>query len=202
MAVTWTQLLGDYTAALNDAATLFKAEDLERHLRTAARIVASTKRPRTKAAELTLVADQCHYEAPADLVLPKLSSWGHTPAMPWTKPRGPLPQIRTALVDDATHLVLSPAPSAEQIAAYGARYPYYYLAAHVIDTAADTTTIGEADVDLVILRALVEAMRAASVRGAGKPVHLRNATAPGSSPKNTTPAALYTALLAEFESAR
>lgn len=200
MAVTLSDLLADYRASLHDASKVFSddGKDLLRHLRTACREVGRHKRPRTLTAEVTLVADQVEYSGvPDDLLLPKISQWGHVNTKPWLMPRDPLPVIR--VLDGTTRkLTLSPPPTSAQIAAFGSTYVYYYLAAHTLDETEDTTTIAEQDRDLVVLRAQAEAMRELAIRDAGKPVSLRGGAASGSAPKVGTPAALYQSLLAEW----
>lgn len=200
MGVEYSTLLADYRASLHDAAKIFSddSKDLRRHLALAAREVARHKRPRTLTATVTLVADQAEYEGvPEDLLLPKISQWGHVNVKPWLVPREPLPVIR--VLDGTTRkLVLAPPPSSAQIAAFGATFTYYYLAAHTLDESANTTTIAAEDRDLVILRAQAEAMRELALRDAAKPVTLRGGNASGGAPKVGTPAALYQSLLAEF----
>lgn len=200
MGIALADLLSDYKASLHDAAAVFADDgsDLLRHLRTACREVGRHKRPRTLTSEVTLVADQVEYTGvPDDLLLPKISQWGHVNVKPWLAVRDPLPVI--GLLDGSTRkLLLRPPPTAAQIGAYGATYVYYYLAAHTLDVDAGTTTVAEQDRDLVILRAQAEAMRELAMRDAGKPVSLRGGSPSGSSPKIGTAAALYQSLLAEF----
>jgi hypothetical protein len=205
MPVTFANLLTDYKASLNDAASVFTDAhdaDFKRHLNAAARALALGKRPRTKVGELTLVADQQTYTTvPADLLLPKSALWGLSGEAPWNLPRGPLPTLTLATGDDdAPMLVLSPAPTACQIAAYGSTYRYWYFAAHTLTDA--ECTIAERDVNLVILRAQVEAMRELTFRNFIKPVTLRAGSgAAGSQPRNGQPAHLFEALLHEFNGA-
>lgn len=200
MSLSLADLLQDYRASLHDARAVFADDDsdLLRHLRTACREVARHKRPRTLAAEITLVADQVEYTGvPDDLLLPKVSQWGFVNVKPWLAPRDPLPVI--SLLDGSTRkLLLRPPPTAAQISAFGSTYVYYYLAAHTLDVDTGTTTVAEQDRDLVVLRAQVEAMRELAIRDAGKPVTLRGGSPSGSAPKIGTPAALYQSLLAEF----
>lgn len=200
MPIALDELLDSYQHSLHDAAGVFRDDcsDFLRHLRVALREVALHKRPRTLTASVTLVADQVEYEdVPEDLLLPKLSQWGHVNVKPWLMPRDPLPVIR--VLDGTTRkLILAPPPTAAQIAAFGATFTYYYVAAHTLDADANTTTLSERDQDLVILRAQAEAMRELAMRDAAKPVTLRAGSASGGAPKVGVPAALYQSLLAEF----
>lgn len=209
MGLTVTDLLPDYKASLNSARSVFgedntseQTANLTRHLQAAARAIALGKRPRTRQGLLTLVADQPSYASvPDDLLLPKVALWGMANmARPWCNPPGALPILTLADgVDGAPQLMLTPAPSAEQIAVYGTEYRYYYFAAHQITDQVDTSTLQERDRALVILRAQVEAMRETAIRNAHKPVTLRDGG--GGLGRNTTPAALYEQLLAEYERA-
>lgn len=205
MAVALADLLADYKASLHDAVAIFVTDPVSddhfvRHLRMAMRAVAIQKRPRTSAAELTLVAGQGSYAAPDDMLLPKISQWGHTGVPAWRQPRGQRPRMQ--LIDsDPRELLLTPPPNCEQIAAWGSSYVYYYAAAHTLDENAGTTTLADADINLVILRAQVEAMREAAMRDVAKPVHLRGGSPSGSVPKAGMPAALYQQLLAEYRDA-
>jgi hypothetical protein len=210
MGLTLDELLPDYTASLNDARLVFgedesvdQAENLTRHLHAAAAAISIDKRPRTAQASLTLVADQDAYtDVPADLLTPKFGLWGTDRLRAiWRAPRGPLPTLTLAQTAAGPALILTPAPSCEQIDAWGATYRYYYFASHAITDTASTSTLAARDKGLVILRAQVEAMRETAMRNAHKPVTLRDASAGGGQTRNTTPAALYAALLAEYERA-
>lgn len=203
---TTEELVALHKRSLQDTASLFNAAadaDFVRHLRIAARAVSERKRTRTLPAALTVASGQSLYDAPADLLEVKIGAWGvaeqHT--APWNAPRGPLPSLRR-VENPATGLVqiqLSPAPSAAQIDCYGPSYPYYYLAMHLVpDTGASTVT--DRELDLVLLRAKVEAMRELSIRNHNKPVTLRAAQGLGDAvlTKNMTAPALYAQLLQEY----
>jgi len=207
MGLTLASLLPDYTASLNDARLVF-GEDaspeqtaaLTRHLRAAAVALSAAKRPRTCMASVTLVADQASYaDVPTDLLLPKVATWGVSTLQPWHLPPGPLPIITLAELDGVPMLVLNPPPTACQITAFGSTYAYYYFGTHQITEDAGTSTLQEKDRNLLILRAQVEAMRETAMRNAHKPVTLRDGG--GGMTRNSTPAALYMQLLAEFNEA-
>lgn len=193
-------LRADLAASLGDAGATFSQPDLDRHLTVAAHEL-GRKRRRTLSATLQLVAGQSEYAAPADLVMPTMSSWGvseRAASRPWrnTWP-GRLPRL-TALGDPgAMKLLLTPAPTAQQIQLLGASYPFYYLAAHHLDADATKTTVREVDRGLLLLRAQAEAMKELAMRNLKKPVSMREGL--NASPRNGTPAALYDQLLRAWE---
>lgn len=205
-------LVADYRASLNDAASVFLPPPEEegadpdtaflRHLRTAARDLALSKRPRTLVGELSLVAGQSAYgTVPEDLLLPKVGFWSARFIAPWNLPRAPMPVLTLVEQGGQRYLHLRPSPTAEQIHVFGASYGYYYLADHVLTE--ETVTVSMRDRGLLILRAQAEAMRELAFRNYTKPVSLRGGSgAMGGMPRNSTAAALYQALLAEFERAR
>lgn len=208
MGITLTSLLPDYRASLNSARLVFgedgtpeQTANLTRHLNAAAVAISLGKRPRTKQASLALAEGQGTYAAvPVDLLIPKVGIWGTSyQAEPWNAPRGPLPTLTLSETDDGQVLNLSPPPTASQLLAYGCTYAFYYFAAHKITDDPGTSTLQEKDRQLLILRAQVEAMRETAIRSAHKPVTLRDGG--GGVGRNTTPAALYAALLQEYERA-
>lgn len=203
---TTEELAALHKRSLLDAAGFFAAAndaDLIRHLRIAAREISRHKRTRTLPAALDLVAGQPLYDAPANLMEVKIGSWGvneqHT--APWNQPRGPLPSLRRIEdpVSGLAKIQLVPAPSSAQMDAYGASYPYYYLATHQVPDAG-LSTITDRELDLLLLRAKVEAMRELSIRNHNKPVTLRAGQGLGDAvmAKNATPPALYEQFLKEY----
>lgn len=205
MGLRFADLLPDYKASLNDAASVFTAADdadYKRHLSIAAAALSREKRPRTVAADLTVTAGVGEYTGvPADLIAPKVSLWNNGHASPWTLPPGPLPTLSVLGDGDGRVMVLQPAPTAAQIACFGATYRYYYLAEHAITTDAATSTLLPKDKALLILRAQIEAMRELSFRAYKKPITLRagDGVAGGVASKNQTPPALWDLLRAEYE---
>jgi hypothetical protein len=207
VGVVLSALVADLKASLHDAASVFTAAqdaDYTRMLGVAARDLAATKRPRTLVGEFSLVADQDIYTTvPADLLLPKVGIWGSSTmrSRPWDAPNEPLPTISRAELGGVIVLVLSPAPSARQISAFGSLYRYYYLAAHVLSENANTSTIQDRDAGLLLLRAQAEAMRELAMRNYFKPVTLRGASPGVNMSRNGEPATLYQAMLREFREA-
>ena len=181
--------------SLHDAASvLADPADFDRCLAVAAEDLGRLM-PRTLASTLTLVAGQAEYAAPADFLRFKMALWGaSTPVQPWDKCYpGRLPDVS----DAAGLLVLSPAPTAMQIALLGASYRFFYFAGYAVADAAAQTTVPEHSRSLLLLRAQAEACRELALRNVSKPVTMRDAV--GSQPRNGTPSALYQMLLAEFE---
>lgn len=199
-------LVADLKASLNDAQSAFTAAadaDFVRHIATAALAFGSI-RPRTLVASLSLVADQAEYAAPTAFLAFKSSLWGIAPrarAQPWeTAWPGRLPDVRYVEQSDGTKkLYLDPPPTSAQISALGADFRYYYFAAHVVDASAANTTILAGERGLLLLRAQAESCRELAIRGSKKPVQLRDGLTGMS--RNSTPAALYQALLQEFRGA-
>lgn len=201
MGIAYADLLIDYRTSLQDAASMFSDDgaDFLRHLKLAAREVARVKRPRTLTHTVTIEAGKSEYPGvvPDDLLMCKAATWGHLGDQPWRYPRGPIP-ILSVTAHTPRRLVLTPAPTAEQVAAFGTAFTFFYLAGHTFDVAGDTS-LTDADRDLVILRAQAEAMRELAIRDVAKPVTLRGGSASGSAPKVAVPAALYQSLLAEWD---
>ncbi len=200
------ELVGLHKRSLLDAASFFDAPadaDFIRHLRIAGRALAvDNKRPRTLADSITLSAGVPQYPAPDNLVQVKTSGWGvaETQAAPWNVPRTPLPILRLLYDDAGNRLVsLSPAPTADQLAAFGASYPYYYTGAHDLPDNGDSSVTDD-ELDLLLLRAKVEALRELSIRNHSKPVTMHGGSGEGIA-RNQTAASLYAAFLQEYQAA-
>lgn len=206
LAYTLAALVALHKASLLDAAEQFiEPADaaFKRHLTVAGREIAIRKRPRTLAASLTVTAGTALYPAPADLLEVKVADWGlGRRAAPWNYPRGPLPLLSLWRPDPAAapQLRLSPPPTQDQVSAFGAAMPYYYLATHALPDAGDTS-ITDRELNLLLLRAKVEAMRELAISASQKPVTLRVGQGMGDAvmSKNMTPPALYEQFLKEYE---
>lgn len=204
-AYTQEELVGLHKRSLLDAASFFAADDSDfiRHLRIAGRALATdNKRPRTLAASFQLVAGVSQYPAPDNLVQVKTSPWGvmQMQTAPWCAPRQPLPILRLLQTVTGEQLVcLTPAPSPEQIASFGANYPFYYTAAHDVPDSGDSS-VTDVELDLLLLRAKVEAMRELSIRNHSKPVTMHGGAGEGVA-RNQTAASLYEAFLKEYRDA-
>jgi hypothetical protein len=198
-------LLADYKASLQDSAKVFIAPldaDFIRHLDVAA-LDFSRIRRRTLLGEVSLVAGQFNYPAPANLLAYKSDVWS-VPASrmnPWDRNYpGRLPDVRVAENGAARELHFSPAPTGQQIGALGSVFKFYYFAAHSIGDTAAATTIFPGDRGLLILRAQAEAMKELSMRNITKPVQMRDGISSG--PRNGTPQYLFEVLMKMFEEAK
>lgn len=205
MGLTWNELLPGYVASLNDAASTFKGTeddaqaDFRRHLLRAADALSREKRTLTAVGELQVSAGVAMYDAPANLLLPKLQAWSQLHVQPWDAPNEPMPVVLLIDTPEGKKLRLQPAPSPNQIRCFGSTFRFYYLVAHAITEDAATSTLTEGARHLLYLRAQAEAMRELAFRGYAKPVTLRAGSGVGASPaRNMTPAALHQALLDEY----
>lgn len=202
MSMARASLVADLKASLQDAASVFTAvsdADFVRHLDKAA-LDMGRRRPRTLLGSVSLVAEQATYAAPADLLTYKVDTWGQHRIQPWDdRYPGRLPQVRQAELAGVKVLSFTPAPTAAQITILGAEFGFYYLAGHEIGDAEADTTVPAGDRGVLLLRAQAEACRELAMRGMTKPVALRDGHS--GTPRNSTPAALWEALMAEFERA-
>lgn len=112
----------------------------------------SRDRPRRRRTSLVLQAGIGAYgNAAADFMSIFFVDWGRDAGNPrfWERERtraiGQVPNVWK--IDE--QLYVHPAPTAEQIAAYGSAFPFFYNAAHVVTDA--TSTIPAADDPLVVL---------------------------------------------------
>lgn len=197
-------LAADLKASLHDAGEVFTAAggaDFVRLLDMALLDMARV-RTRTLLGSVTLVAGQMAYALPADLFLYKADLWADPSRIgpPWAKTwPGRLPSVRIAWAGGTRQLLLNPPPTAQQIALLGDAFNFYYLAKHALGADEADTTLQAGDRGLLLLRAQAEAMRELAMRNIAKPMSIRDGL--NSAPKNGTPAALYSALLQEFERA-
>lgn len=193
-------LVADMTASLHDAIEVFDAPgDLQRLLKTAAADF-STHRPRTLLGKLTVEIGRIEYPAQDDMYQFKSSLWGNAPvprAKPWERSwPGPMPDVRTVDGTTGRELHLVPAPTALQLMTLGSEFRYYYFGTHTIGETAAETTLSQDDRFLLLLRAQAEAMRELMIRNIKKPVAMRDSL--NSSPRNSTPAAMYEKLMEEW----
>lgn len=195
-------LVADLKASLLDAAGSFRAPldaDYDRHLNVALTALTAW-RAHTMAGEITLSEGVDAYAAPADLWRFKLSLWGSPGGAmpkPWEKGwPGRLPTVRDISTAAGPMLWLTPAPSAQQIAALGATYRFFYYARLTAGADAADTTVSEADRGLLILRAQAEAMRELAIREAVRPVTARDGVS--GRPSSGTAAALHAQFLEQF----
>lgn len=200
-------LAQDLQRSLHDSAGVFAADDyadLKRFLNLALPDMA-WKRPITRLGQVTLVEGEPRYTLAvyADLANYKTYLWDKAAGypQPWEPGYpGALPRVAMQRDGAVPYLVFDPAPSAAHIALRGSVCKFYYFAMPVIGVDAADTTVAEQDRGLLLLRAQAEAMRELTIRNAGKPVQLRDGLS--GTPRNSTPSALYQALLAEFLESR
>lgn len=195
--MTLDDLLDDHRAQLGKCAARFASDDdLARHLRNAADRL-SGKCPRWASAGIALTAGVADYAAPADLYGGPTTDWGRYPArQPWDDDfLGYPPRLLMVYVADALKIRLIPEPTAAQLTAWGSTLTYRYLTRHRIDD--DVVTFTELQRALVLLAALVEAMR--DLAADTTVVQLQKGLA--GLPTAGTPAYLYEKLLLELERA-
>ena len=201
-SMTRDDLVADLKRSLHDAGSAFNAPGDADWLRflAAALVGMQTKRPRTLLGSVILVADQDRYTiTEADFAQDKTHSWGSRPPKPWAPEYpGALPRVSVAQEGTANVLVFDPAPSMLHISAHGSTFRFWYFGTHTAD--ATGSTLAPVDRPLLLLRAQAEAMRELTLRNVNKPVALRDGLS--GTPRNSTPAALYQALLQEWERAR
>lgn len=199
-------LVADLKRSLNDSAALFDAAndgDFVRFLQGALADM-SWKRPVTRLGQVTLVAGQSEYpmEAYTDFYAYKHHLWDEAVRVqPWEPGYpGAVPRVTGNRDGSKNFLAFSPAPSAGHLAARGAVFKFYYLARHALGVDEADTTVAPVDRGLLLLRAQAEAVLELTLRGLSKPVHLRDGLS--GTPRNSTPRALYDALLTAFQEAR
>lgn len=206
-----TELIGELRASLMDSAQYFQGTpadedasieadpdaDFRRHLRLAAADYGRLK-GHTLLAEVEIAPGQALYPVPADILHVQTPLWGtERRIMPWADNHpGPLPRARLVNFLNEDRLQLNPPPTWEQIQALGTTYRYLYVAS-LWDGDVDTEIPGNSsDRALLLLRAQAEACRELAMQGLTKPIETRTSQ---QMPRNATPAAMYQALLQEFE---
>jgi hypothetical protein len=199
------EVLADLKASLGDAAGSFAAAgdaDFKRHLRVAL-VAMQEKRPRTLVGEVQLTADQPSYSLAAVPAFAAYKSliWGGKRIRPW-EPfyPGALPRVQAVQDSGSYTLFFDPPPSSAHVAAFGTACKFWYWAEHSLGATAAACTLAAADLPLLVLRAQAEAMRELSLRNSQKVVQMRDGYS--GAPRNVTPAALYAALLKEWQDAR
>lgn len=197
-------VVSDLKSSLGDAAKAFAAGADADFLRllAVALVGMQAKRPRTLLGTLTLVVDEPSVAVTQpDFVQYKTNVWGTRPPQPWSPCYpGPVPRVQAVNSGTGWALAFDPAPSYKHIAVYGSSFKFWYFGAHALSDTAELTTVQAADRPLLLLRAQAEAMRELSMRNINKPVALRDGYS--GTPRNSTPAALYEALLQEWERAK
>lgn len=197
-------LIADLKRSVHDSGDFFSASadaDWKRVLAIAA-LAMQTKRPRTLLGTVTLTAGEVRVALPqTDFAQYKTHVWGTTLVRPWEPCYpGALPRVAAVSEGSTWALMFDPAPTVMHLAAFGSTFKFWYFATHTLGEDAAETTLQPADRPLLLLRAQAELMRELSMRNVNKPTQLRDGLT--GSPRNSTPAALWQALIKEFEDAR
>jgi hypothetical protein len=201
-------LVADLKRSLHDSAAVFDAPgdaDFVRFLNQALPDM-GWKRSRTLVGKVLLVAGIPSYSLAdyPDFYGYKAHLWDINPAsrlQPWEPGYpGALPRLSNYRDGMGQWLAFEPAPSAEHIAQRGAVCKFYYMANHALGVVAADTTVAPKDRGLLLLRAQAETMLELTLRNVSKPVQLRDGLS--GTPRNSTPRALYDALLTTFMEAR
>lgn len=201
MSMALADLIADHKLQLGEAVRkrLGEADAVYQRQLLAATLALNEKRPRRASASLSLVAEQARYTAPSDALAVLRLDWGADRRFrqPWQQGYiGVLPVCTL----DGDQILLSPAPSADQIACLGASAGLRYLAAHSLDADAENTTVPATDRAVLLLAALIEAMRELASANVAEPITLHRGI--GNTPSNATPAAWYQALRDEWQALR
>ncbi len=205
MSMKESDLVADLKASLHDSAAVFRAAldaDFRRFIADALPDM-QFKRPITRLGTVVLTEGEPRYAMPVgDFAALKTSLWGGTTRLrPWEPGYpGAVPRVHATWDGAAWWVELESAPTPAQLAAWTRELTFWYFARHVVSDEAGATTVNTLDRGLLLLRAQVEAMRELSVRNASKPVQLRDGLS--GTPRNSTPAALYQALLDAFHKAK
>lgn len=197
--MTLDDLVANHKAQLGKVAARFTAADdadFIRHVQNGA-VRLGGKCPRWVSGTLALVAGVSDYPAPVDLLGAPSTDWGKDYLRrPWDDDfLGLTPHMLSIHVDGVSMLRLVPWPTSAQIGAWGGTLTYQYLAGHQIT--ADLVTFSDLQRPLVLLAALVEAMRELATDTTV--VQLQKGLA--GLPTAGTPAYLYEKLSLELERA-
>jgi len=199
-------LVADLKRSLHDSAGVFDAAadaDFVRFLNQALADM-GWKRPRTLLGQVTLESGTAVYSLAdcSDFYGYKTHLWEAACRLQAWEPGYPGAVPRVSGYKDGTGnwLAFDPAPSSAHIALRGSTFRFYYFAQHTIGAVAADTTVNAVDRGLLLLRAQAEAVLEMTLRNMGKPVQLRDGLS--GTPRNSTPRALYDALLAAFVEAR
>ncbi len=204
--MTLNELAAELKVSLHDSATVFKAADdadFKRFL-LAALPDMQVKRPLTRYATVQVEPNVAKYALrEADFAALKTHIWGdyEFAPKPWEPGYpGKLPVVDVVWDEGRWWLTMAPAPNALHVAAFGRDVRIWYFAKHVLGDEAGMTTVNVMDKGLLLLRAQAEAMREMAIRNVNKPVQLRDGLS--GTPRNSTPSALYEALMNAFGAAR
>lgn len=146
-------------------------------------------RPSVKSITLHIKSGVSSYDSPADLLdVNKLIWQENYQVQPW---QNNFIELWPECFIANNKITLSPKPTNAQIGEVGASAVLHYHAKRGFSDLSDY------EADLVVIRAMAQAMRIESIRKSNKPVQLRDGQSPN--PKNATPSSLYEAFLQEFK---
>lgn len=196
----YADVIIDHKAQLGAAAEKFQLpedNDFKRHITTAARDL-SDKRPRYRDASIELIADQEAYTAPDDLYMFLRTSWGDKERYeqkPWQKNFiDRLPQVYS----DRRQIIVRPAPTQYLINRISSTMTYTYVAYHCLNEV--ESTINDSDHGVLMLRALIVAIRELAALNITKPITLNRGQTPAE--PDSTPQAVLGRLNAEWNRLR
>jgi hypothetical protein len=194
------EVLANYKSSLLDSASVFKDDQLTRHLKTAL-LEYSKYKPLIKDGSFNLIANIKVYPAPVDLFEVIETFWAREQrkTMPVWSPIYPenLPRLNLYQREQGYELVLSRAVTESEISLYGQAYEFTYKASQILGDDLTKNTLLESAIPIVLIRAQAEAAREMALRNIHKPVSLN--TPVGGVPSNGTPMGIYQALMIEFE---
>ncbi|MDH4451364.1 MAG: hypothetical protein QE265_12370 [Rhodoferax sp.] len=200
-------LVADLKRSLHDSADVFDAADDADFVRFLKQALPDMgwKRPLTQVGQVVLTAGQADYSLAAipDFGNYKTNLWGLVGCspQPWEPGYpGAAPRVKSYKNAAGHWLGFDPAPSAAHIAVRGSVFKFYYFGLHGLADVAAASTVALADRGLLLMRAQAEAMMELALRNMSKPVQLRDGLS--GTPRNSTPRALYDALIAAFMEAR
>lgn len=199
-------LVADLKRSLHDCAAVFDAADDADFVRFLNQSLTDMgwKRARTLVGQVLLTAGVADYALAdyLDFYSYKTHLWQATYSVqPWEPGYpGALPRVSHYKNGNGNWLAFEPAPSAAHLALRGSVFKFYYFGLHTLGVDAADTTVHAADRGLLLLRAQAEAMLELTLRNSAKPVQLRDGLS--GTPRNSTPRALYDALLTAFMEAR
>jgi hypothetical protein len=197
-------VIDDLKRSLNDSAGAFNtAGDADwRRVLGVALVAMQAKRPRTMLGQVQLAVDEPVYPITApDFAQYKTHLWGTRQLRAWEPAfPGALPRVQAVYSGSQWSISFESPPSAAHINAYGRTFKFWYFATHSLATDSTTATLAPSDRPLLLLRAQAELMRELSMRGVNKSVSLRDGYS--GTPRNSTSAAMFQALITEFNEAR
>lgn len=198
--MTRDELTTHLRSILGDAASKFVDADLHGFLSTAADALSRRLQP-TNTATVQLVSGEASYPAPPDMIGTIETLWGRCPSPAWSSDyTGPAPRWWRGHGIDGSRLCCAPPPTDDQIARYGATMSYRYGAAWRVTS--QDVTVPDTLRELLILRALPEALRVLAVSGTVKPIQMHKgvgSTGLMSVAASGTPQALHDQFMALFE---